>query len=1200
MANEDLRLRITAQIQGLDSVESLKNAVRQLQTSAAPAAADLQKLKNAAMQLGSATDRTENDLRRSINALKDVRAQLAVTGAEYKSLTKTINEYQLALDKATGAQRGGGGSRTGQAIGAIASGAIFGGPEGGLGGLLGAGIGAATGGGAVAGAFAGAAVGATAGLFRQQITGASDYAAELARMRIALKGVSTDQAEFNKSLSFINNTAPQFLMSIGDATKNYTKLQASVRGAGMGVDETQKVFQGLSAAIVATGGGTEQLNGAMLAATQVFSKGKVSAEELRGQIGERLPGAFTIFAQAVNMTPQQLDKALEQGKISTEDFVKFAEELYKRYGESAKAIGDSPFAASVRFQIAMDNFRNAAGSALLPIISQFQNFGTDALNALTRVAEGTTGWQKALGNTFDNVSRLIGGVQGLKNILSGLTKTLIVLGTTMAGVFAVQNIGTFAAVFKTVVTTTSTLIKVTRELLTLEKAITALKAIQAGLQAFISSAGTSIKKNAKGALGVLGAAGVGGVAVYAMREQIDAAIGGVVDGLGKQFENIFKMPELGNTFGGPAPNVPQPTGEDDQAEREKEAAERQRLDEQVARARIEVDNAIHRNAMELIRKRFEFEQELTNKQRDNWTKQFTGAARTAAGLITGFYGQLDELTQRQRGAALDVMNAEQAKRSAAAMASATSGQGLVTTGVIARTGNTGQSTGPHLDARWADGRRITAADVDRYLAVNGRDPSSFGVTSGYGPRRMFGRNFHRGIDFGTPAGSGISLRGGASLLRDLGFTGAGGYAVEIMTPEGPMRLLHLQGGSIATKIAAGTGTGAQQRRAVAAEGRDSAESVDLLNAQKIQQMTTEQVAKLRTLIGTGFISDYTDQIRGQNSELRNSAEILALRNRLEMEGRRPEFIDGEIRKAEAIQRVTQENQVNTEKLDEAKRKLAELESAKQKDTVAIEDQKFKIQALTDANAANNRELTTYISLTDQATAAQIRFNDALRFRQDNRIGEGFKQGIAQYIEGIGTLKNATAQLTVAGIKGLEDALVSLVTTGTANFREFAASILKDTARMIIQQLVLRTVMQAIGAIGGGGGKGGLNIADALKYSANANGNAFGPRGLIPFAMGGVVNKPTLFKFANGGAGQLGLMGEAGPEAIMPLRRGRDGRLGVAAAGGGSTSVVVNVDASGGTSVSGNAGQADALGRAVSQAVQAELIRQKRPGGLLAA
>lgn len=118
-----------------------------------------------------------------------------------------------------------------------------------------------------------------------------------------------------------------------------------------------------------------------------------------------------------------------------------------------------------------------------------------------------------------------------------------------------------------------------------------------------------------------------------------------------------------------------------------------------------------------------------------------------------------------------------------------------TKGMIARTGSSGDSTGPHLDARWADGRRITAADADRYLRINGKAPSTFGVTSGYGPRNLFGRSFHRGIDFGTPSGSSITLINGASYARNLGYTGAGGYAVQIDTPEGPMRLLHLQAGS---------------------------------------------------------------------------------------------------------------------------------------------------------------------------------------------------------------------------------------------------------------------------------------------------------------------------------------------------------------------------------------------------------------------
>jgi lambda family phage tail tape measure protein len=197
------------------------------------------------------------------------------------------------------------------------------------------------------------------------------------------------------------------------------------------------------------------------------------------------------------------------------------------------------------------------------------------------------------------------------------------------------------------------------------------------------------------------------------------------------------------------------------------------------------------------------------------------------------------------------------------------------------------------------------------------------------------------------------------------------------------------------------------------------------------------------------------------------------------------------------------------------------------------------------------------------------------------------------------MREATAQLAQTGIKGVEDAIFSLMTTGTANFREFAVSILQDTTRMIIQQLILRTIMQAIGAIGGGP-KGGDSISQfisgANQYKMNANGNVYAQNGIQPFAMGGIVNKPTLFKYADGGAGRFGLMGEAGPEAIIPLKRGRDGKLGVA--GGGSVAVTVNVDAQG-TKVQGDNGQGQQLGRAVAAAVQAELIKQKRPGGLLA-
>ncbi len=72
--------------------------------------------------------------------------------------------------------------------------------------------------------------------------------------------------------------------------------------------------------------------------------------------------------------------------------------------------------------------------------------------------------------------------------------------------------------------------------------------------------------------------------------------------------------------------------------------------------------------------------------------------------------------------------------------------------------------------------------------------------------------------------------------------------------------------------------------------------------------------------------------------------------------------------------------------------------------------------------------------------------------------------------------------------------------------------------------------------------------------ANAKGNVLSQGRITPFAQGGVVNSPMLFPLRGG----VGLMGEAGPEAIMPLQRGRDGKLGLRSSGGGGMNVTVNI------------------------------------------
>lgn len=242
----------------------------------------------------------------------------------------------------------------------------------------------------------------------------------------------------------------------------------------------------------------------------------------------------------------------------------------------------------------------------------------------------------------------------------------------------------------------------------------------------------------------------------------------------------------------------------------------------------------------------------------------------------------------------------------------------------------------------------------------------------------------------------------------------------------------------------------------------------------------------------------------------------------------------------------------------------------------------------------------------EAAIGLLEFTDAAEAQQG--AIRGARDGISSYLEGIGTLSENISSVAQNAFKGLEDAIVSLTTTGKFSFKDFALSIINDLTRMVTRMLIIAPILQFIQSLIPGGslatanrnlsGAGALSSTKLFSGGLFANGGTFA-NGIQPFAAGGIVDRPTLFKFASGGALRNGLMGEAGPEAIIPLRRGRDGKLGVAG-GGGSTSVTVNVDASGGTQVAGNPGQAEALGRAVSQAVQNELIRQKRPGGLLAA
>ena len=162
-----------------------------------------------------------------------------------------------------------------------------------------------------------------------------------------------------------------------------------------------------------------------------------------------------------------------------------------------------------------------------------------------------------------------------------------------------------------------------------------------------------------------------------------------------------------------------------------------------------------------------------------------------------------------------------------------------------------------------------------------------------------------------------------------------------------------------------------------------------------------------------------------------------------------------------------------------------------------------------------------------------------RLDQSGRMTAAFEAELSRLGQVMGQTGREVSSLTSGFGGGLRRAFEGVVFDGVK-----LSDALKGVARNMadtVFAVAMRPVQQAFaGALAQG--VGGM-LGGALPF---ADGGAFSQGRVMPFAKGGVVSQPTFFPMR----GATGLMGEAGPEAIMPLRRGADGRLGVAAAGGG--------------------------------------------------
>lgn len=256
-------------------------------------------------------------------------------------------------------------------------------------------------------------------------------------------------------------------------------------------------------------------------------------------------------------------------------------------------------------------------------------------------------------------------------------------------------------------------------------------------------------------------------------------------------------------------------------------------------------------------------------------------------------------------------------------------------------------------------------------------------------------------------------------------------------------------------------------------------------------------------------------------------------------------------------------------LEEATKRQTQLEqeALRGKEKLAEAGKRVFEETRTPAEKLNS-ELTRLNDLLNQGaidwdTYSRAVFKAQEDFDEVGKKGQDTMADLKQAVEGWG--RQAT------------DTFVDFAFTGKASFKDMVNGILQDIARMLVQKTIMAPLMSSIGGMFGFANGGIMTGQGALPLNAYAN--------------GGIAHSPQVALF---GEGRM-------PEAYVPLPDGRTIPVTMTGqGGGGATSVVVNVSVESGQTQVKEDGGAGNLGRLIAGAVKAELINQKRPGGLLAA
>ena len=242
------------------------------------------------------------------------------------------------------------------------------------------------------------------------------------RVSVQLKSLSGSSELAARDMQQLRDVSNQLGISFEGVVGQFGRFALSADAIGIPLQQTKDLFFAISVATSAFRLDQAETNSVFVAFEQILSKGRVSMEELRKQLGQRLPGALGLLAKGLKVSTEDLEKLIEQGELSSSAIIALAAE-YEAFYELAESGADGPLGQIERFKNLWFETKETIGNELLPalgdLLQQLSVVGKEGEGVATKVG-------RFLARIIGQVSDLVEAITSIAN--GGFSQIFIFLG----------------------------------------------------------------------------------------------------------------------------------------------------------------------------------------------------------------------------------------------------------------------------------------------------------------------------------------------------------------------------------------------------------------------------------------------------------------------------------------------------------------------------------------------------------------------------------------------------------------------------------------------------------------------------------------------------------------------------------------------------------------------------------------------------